>query len=244
MAMARAASATRPISSLGVGRDNRGSPIPIDVIDACTDWGISERPPLPGSAVRYVAWADAAGGTGRDSFTLAIAHSQTKDRVAVLDLLRERKPRFIASAVVAEFAAILRQYKITQVWGDAFAGGFHSDLWADHKIKFKPAERSTSENYLALLPLLTQPGRTRLLHDHALRHQLAGLERRTHAGDRESVSHAATQSAHDDLAVAAAGALVLAASRPTYNIRGDWIDNLERAYASRSLWGMPMILSP
>ena len=74
------------------------------------------------------------------------------------------------------------------------------------------AERNTTENYLALLPLLTQPGRVHLLHDQALRHQLAGLERRTHAGDRESVSHANTQSAHDDVAAAAAGALVLAAS--------------------------------
>jgi hypothetical protein len=211
---------------LNIWREDLSDFIPIDVIDAATDFGVSERAPLTNSAVKYIAWADAAGGTGRDSFALAIAHRQ-KDRTVVLDLVRERKPRFVASAVVAEFAAILRQYKITQVWGDAFAGGFHSDLWADHKIEFKPAERSTSENYLALLPLLTQPGRTRLLHDHTLRHQLAGLERRTHAGDRESVSHAATQSAHDDVAAAAAGALVLAASRPTYNISGDWIHNLE-----------------
>ena len=34
---------------------------------------------------------------------------------------------------------------------------------------------------------------------------------------RESVSHVNTQSAHDDVAAAAAGALVLAASRPSYN---------------------------
>jgi hypothetical protein len=224
---------------LNIWREDLSDFIPIDVIDACADWGVSERPPLPN--VKYIAWADAAGGTGKDSFALAIAHKQTKDRVVVLDLVRERKPRFVASAVVAEFAAILRQYRITEVWGDAFAGGFHADAWADNKIKFRPAERSTSENYLALLPLLTQPGRTHLLHDHTLRHQLAGLERRTHAGDRESVSHAATQSAHDDVAAAAAGAIVLAASRPTYNISGDWIDNLEKAYASRSLWGMPMI---
>ena len=199
---------------LNIWREDLSDFIPIDVIDACTDWGITERPPSTG--VKYVAWADAAGGTGRDSFAFAIAH-RAKDKTLVLDLVRERKPRFVASAVVAELAAILRQYKITEVWGDAFAGGFHADAWADHKIKFKPAERDTSENYLTLLPLMTQPGRTHLLHDHTLRHQLAGLERRVHAGDRESVSHANTQSAHDDVAAAAAGALVLAATRSHYN---------------------------
>ena len=71
---------------------------------------------------------------------------------------------------------------------------------------------------------MTQPGRTHLLHDHTLRHQLAGLERRVHAGDRESVSHANTQSAHDDVAAAAAGALVLAATRSSYQgFGGFWV---------------------
>jgi hypothetical protein len=229
---------------LNVWREDLSDFIPIDIIDACTDWGISERPPQPN--VKYIAWADAAGGTGRDSFALAIAHRIAKDRTVVLDLVRERKPRFVSSAVVAEFAAILRQFKISEVWGDSFAGGFHADAWASHKIKFKPAERNTSENYLALLPLLTQPGRTRLLHDHALRHQLAGLERRTHAGDRESVSHANTQSAHDDVAAAAAGALVLAALRPSYNFwlplgPDDSADDSART-GSRSLWDMPMVI--
>jgi hypothetical protein len=231
---------------LNIWREDLSDFIPADVLDACTDWGVSERPPLPNGAIKYIAWADAAGGTGKESFALAIAHKETKDRIVVLDLVRERKPRFIASAVVAEFAAILRQYKVTEVWGDAFAGGFHADAWADQRIKFKPAERSTSENYLALLPLLTQPGRVHLLHDHTLRQQLTGLERHTHAGDRESVSHAATQSAHDDVAAAAAGAIVLAASRPTYDVSGSWIcsDEELRASIPTLRLGIPMITFP
>ena len=218
--------------------------MPLDVIDACTDWGVSERPPQPDRPVYRVATPPAAP---EGHFRLGDrAQAEPSGRIVVLDLVRERKPRFVASDVVAEFAAILRQYRITEVWGDAFAGGFHADAWADQKIKFKPAERSTSENYLALLPLLTQPGRTHLLHDHALRHQLAGLERRTHAGDRESVSHATTQSAHDDVAAAAAGALVLAASRPTYDTSGDWIcsDEELRASIPTLRLGIPMITFP
>jgi len=95
---------------------------------------------------------------------------------------------------------------------------------------------------LSFLPLLLA-GRVRLLDNATLRNQLAGLERRVGAGDRETVSHAQTASAHDDVAAAAAGALVLAASRPGYDIAG-MVDGLERLYGgslSRSLWGMPMV---
>ena len=128
---------------LNIWREDLSDFIPIDVIDAATDWGVSERPPSPNSSVKYIAWADAAGGTGKDSFALAIAHKETKDRIAVLDLVRERKPRFVAAAVVAEFAEILRRYRITEIHGDAFGGGFHADAWASRGIKFKPAERTT-----------------------------------------------------------------------------------------------------
>jgi len=45
-----------------------------------------------------------------------------------------------------------------------------------------------------------------------LRTQLAALERRVGAGDRETISHPQHASAHDDVACAACGALVLAAT--------------------------------
>ena len=45
-----------------------------------------------------------------------------------------------------------------------------------------------------------------------LRSQLAALERRVGAGDRETISHPQHASAHDDVACAACGALVLAAT--------------------------------
>jgi hypothetical protein len=68
---------------LNIWREDLSDFIPIDVIDACSDWGISERLPLSSSAVKYIAWADAAGGTGKDSFALAMAHRESKDRVVV-----------------------------------------------------------------------------------------------------------------------------------------------------------------
>ena len=76
---------------------------------------------------------------------------------------------------------------------------------------------NTSENYLASLPLLLS-GRARLVDDPVLRQQLAWLERRAHATGRESVSHARAQSAHDDVAAAACGALVAAEKGSAYNL--------------------------
>jgi hypothetical protein len=211
---------------LNVFREDISDFIPLDVIEACTDYGTTERAPLSRSHATYTAFCDAAGGTGRDSFTLAIAHRgiNSKDRIVKLDLVREYKPRFVPAVVIAGLAAILRLYKITEVQGDGFAGGFHADEWANHGIKFKPCENTTSENYLAALPLLLS-GRVRLIDSATLRSQLAGLERRVHAGARESVSHAATQSAHDDVATSACGALVVAAARPTYSLWSGWLDN-------------------
>ncbi len=89
-----------------------------------------------------------------------------------------------------------------------FAGGFHSDEWRRNQITFTPCERTTSENYLFLLPMILS-GRARLLNSGVLRSQLAGLERSLTAG-HEKVTHAAVASAHDDVATAVAGALVAA----------------------------------
>jgi hypothetical protein len=225
---------------LNCWREDLSDFIPLDILDACTDFDVTERPPQSG--IRYTAFCDSAGGTGKDSFSMAIAHQDTK-HVVTLDLLRERKPRFVAAEVVKEFAADLKRYKINEIHSDGFSGGFHSDAWVSHGIKFVPSERTTSENYLALLPLLTEPKRVRLLNDHTLRSQLAGLERRVTAA-RESVTHAATQSAHDDVACAAAGAVVLAAARPAYDGEKvcEAIIKITEAMAGYySLGGMPMI---
>ena len=52
-----------------------------------------------------MAYCDAAGGLGSDSFTLGVAHRLSDgSRNVVLDLLRERKPRFVPQEVVREFA--------------------------------------------------------------------------------------------------------------------------------------------
>jgi hypothetical protein len=186
-------------------RDDISDLIPADVIEAATDWGVPERPPRPGND--YLAFCDASGGTGQDSFALAIAHVDDLSESIVLDLIRERKPRFVAAEVIREFSDILRSYNVASVTGDSFGGGFTSDEWARAGIQFTPSRTTTAENYLRALPLLTSK-RGRLLDHATLRTQLSGLERRVVAG-RETVDHA--RGAHDDVATAVCGAFVLGA---------------------------------
>ena len=95
-----------------------------------------------------------------------------------------------------------------------FGGGFTSDEWARAGIGFRPSQTTTAENYLRALPLLTSK-RGRLLDHETLRTQLSGLERRVVAG-RETVEH--QRGAHDDVAAAVCGALVLGAGTESRKI--------------------------
>jgi hypothetical protein len=198
---------------LNIPREDLSDFVPPDVVENVTNRGIYEFPPEPG--VKYTAFADCAGGTGTDSFALAIARRDGLTRGAILVAVRERKPRFVPAQVIAEFAQLLKAYNITEVQGDRYAIGFHADEWRQHSIKFVECERTTSENYLSLLPLLLA-SRVRLLDNSTLRNQLTSLERRVGAGDRETVTHPQIASAHDDVSCAAAGALVLAAGPDKY----------------------------
>jgi hypothetical protein len=192
---------------LATWREDLSDFVPVDVIDACTDWGVRERPPLP--KIGYRAFVDAAGGTGTDSFTMAIAHTDDGGAV-VLDVLRERKPRFVPAAVVAEYAELLRSYGITEVVGDRNAAAWCSDEFERRGVRYRPAVKPKSEIYLSALPQLLA-GRARLLDNSRLRQQLAGLQRRVHPGGRESVDHLPGPSHHDDLPNSTLGATWLCA---------------------------------
>jgi hypothetical protein len=109
-----------------IWREDLADFIPPDAIENATDFGTYERPPQP--EIKYLAFADSAGGTGGDSFALCIGHHDPARDTLVIDLVRERKPRFVPSAVIAEWATLLRSYGIAEVWSDDYAKGFHRDL--------------------------------------------------------------------------------------------------------------------
>lgn len=210
---------------LNVWREDLSDFVPLEVVESCTDFGVQERPPHSG--VVYTRFFDPASGIGTDSFTVSIGHYDKAKKTVVVDLVRERKPRFVPAAVVAEFAQLLKLYGINFVMGDSFAGGFHSDECASNGITFRSCPRTTSENYLHALPLLLS-GRVRLIDSSMLRVQLASLERHALAG-REVVRHPAVAYAHDDIAAAAAGAIAAvkqAAAVPEVPIVGPLLINL------------------
>ncbi len=166
---------------LSIFREDVADFVPMDALEAVTDFGVRERP--PSSGVAYQAFADAAGGTGRDSFSFSIGH-RDRDGTAVLDVLRERKPRFVPAAVVAEYAALAEAYRISQICGDRYSSAWHADEWARRGFRYVESEQTKSELYLACLPLILSE-RCRLLDSPALRSQFSQLERRVQQWARE-----------------------------------------------------------
>jgi len=170
-----------------------------EVIDRLVPPGVVERSPVHGT--RYRAFCDPSGGAS-DSMTLAISH-QDGTR-GILDAVRERKAPFSPESVVAEFAALLKRYGLQTVTGDRYAGEWPREAFRRHGIEYRPSENSKSLIYVDLLPKLNS-GEVQLLDLPMLVNQLAGLERRTARGGRDSIDHA--PNTHDDVANAVAGAL-------------------------------------
>lgn len=160
----------------------------------------------PAEALRYVAFVDPSGGSS-DSFTLAIAHREGER--AVLDVVRETRPPFSPEQVVADYAALLQQYRIYTVTGDRYAGEWPRERFAIHGISYVPSERTRSDLYRELLPLVNA-GQVELLDLPRLAAQFIGLERHVARSGKDTIDHA--PGGHDDMANAAAGALVAAAT--------------------------------
>jgi hypothetical protein len=168
---------------------------------------IQGRRELPAAdAVRYVGFVDPSGGSS-DSFTLAIAHREGTQ--VVLDAVRETRPPFSPEAVVSDFAALLKTYGIFRVSGDRYACECPRERFAMLGISYAPSERTRSNLYTELLPVINA-GRVELLDLPRLAAQLVGLERHVARTGRDTIDHA--PGGHDDLANAAAGALVAAAT--------------------------------
>ena len=143
---------------LSLWREDLSDFIPADAIEASTDWDVRERP-REGDVVRYVAITDAAGGAGSDRFTLAIAHRRS-DGVAVLDVLRERLPRFVPAAVISEFCELLEASAFTRCGATASQAVGRGRVRAQRRA-VRAFAKTKSEIYLAALPLLLA-GRVRL----------------------------------------------------------------------------------
>ena len=158
---------------------------------------------LPAASNFYRAFTDPSGGSD-DSFALAISH-KSKDRI-IIDAIREARPPFSPDAVVDDFAALLKSYRVSRVTGDRYAGEFPRELFRKHGIAYDLAKQTKSELFRDLLPLLNS-GRIVLPRNERLQGQIVGLERRTSAVGRDTISH--PERGHDDVATCVAGAAAL-----------------------------------
>ncbi len=172
-----------------------------EVVEACVVPGRYELAPLD-SISSYFGFTDPSGGSS-DSFTLCISHREN-DHV-VVDLLRETSPPLSPESVVADYAALLKRFRLSTVTSDRYAGQWVVEAFRRYGIQCEQAAKPKSDLYKDLLSVLNSGGVELLDHAKAIT-QICGLERRTARGGRDSIDHA--PNAHDDLANAIAGAVV------------------------------------
>jgi hypothetical protein len=155
----------------------------------------------PQKVVDYYGFVDMSGGSS-DEAVLAISHGENDGARAVLDLLVSQtgSPPFNPRVAVKKFAAVLREYRVFRVTGDAYAGEtFRLDFQEDG-IVYDVSDLKKSEVYDAIEPRLNA-GEVELLDIPKLQEQLLSLVVRG-AG---KIDHLPGD--HDDYANAAAGAI-------------------------------------
>jgi hypothetical protein len=184
--------------------------VPREIVQACVPTGLVERPYTRG--IRYTSFVDASGGTS-DSMTLAIGHLEGD--LIVTDVVREIRAPFDPESATDEYARLLKSYGIHRVTGDRYAGEWPRQAFQKRGIEYALSEMPKSALYVDLLPKLNS--RTiRLVDNPRLVGQLAGLERRTARGGRDSIDHAL--GAHDDVANVIAGLAAHLVSRHSVKV--------------------------
>jgi hypothetical protein len=137
-----------------------------------------------------------------DSFTLCVGHMNYGKQTVIIDLIREVTPPFSPEHVCADFARTLKNYNISGISGDRFAGIWPVKQFRKFNIRYEQSAEPKSDLYQSLLPLINSR-RVDLLDHPKLINQLIGLERRTARGGRDSIDH--MPGGHDDLCNAVAG---------------------------------------
>jgi hypothetical protein len=120
-----------------------------EAVEKCVQPDLFERPPERKHS--YVAFVDPSGGSS-DAMTMAIAHREGETQI--LDVVRERKPPFSPEAVVEEYTSLMKQYRVSKVYGDRYGGEWPREQFSKRGVFYEPAEKPKSELYRDLLPLI------------------------------------------------------------------------------------------
>lgn len=171
------------------------------------------------SKYTYRAFVDVAGGSGQDSYTMAIAHNE-RDQI-IVDAIRETKPPFNPEEITDQNCRLLNTYRIRNIQKDRYAGSWPDEQFRKRGISCRASEKSKSELYTDSLPQFNA-GRVTIPNSQRLVAQLCGLERRTGRGTgRDIVDHG--PNGHDDIANVVAGVLAgSSGKRPVRNLRAEY----------------------
>jgi hypothetical protein len=184
--------------------------VSLDTLRSCTGQ-FAERQPVAG--IKYTGGIDFSGGSGEDSLALAFCHVEgdADDGQIVVDLVREWRPPFSPSEVIAEVAQLCEQYRVKTLIGDGYAKGFTSDgLWK-HNIGYRKSDKTTSVAFAEMLPLLNSHEVELPRHQTTLT-QIGALERKPSSRGKEWIGH--PPAGHDDCAAAVAMAVAHCAFTP------------------------------
>jgi hypothetical protein len=189
-------------------RSDLGAFLDDELIDAAVERGRPlELPPQPG--VMYRCHIDTSGGTGRDAYTISIAHKEGER--CITDLVRGSVGKIDPYEVTRQYAALCQEYRVREVVGDAYAAEWVANAWRDTGVAYQKSELTKSEIYLECVPLFTR-GIVRLPDHPQLLRELRLLERQTHRSGRDTVDH--PRGAQDDYSNSVCGALHLVGAAP------------------------------
>ena len=160
---------------------------------------------------RYHCFADASGGR-HDAFTCVVGHLEGDMFVA--DVIRGRRPPFAPEAVVQEYSALAKAYRVRSITTDNYSAEWVAQAFRQAGMDHKLAPMPKSALYLEALPRFAQ-GQVRIPDHKALIRELRLLERRTSKSGRDHVDHPSSGS--DDLANSLVGAMNLAVCAAHYS---------------------------
>jgi len=189
------------------------------------DKAINYDRPMERAFVRahaYAAFADCAGGGGRDSYAVALGHREG-ERV-VVDVIRSRAPKFNPIEQTREYSELLKAYGVTKVIGDKFSGDFASNAFAAHGITYEKCPKAKSALYLEVEGAFNS-GRVELPNREVAIAQLKALVRKTRSGGMDSVDTDSGQS-EDEANVIAGLVDLLQGSGGGFYIGGEGLGDL------------------
>jgi hypothetical protein len=96
--------------------------------------------------------------------SLAVSNEPT------IRILPRIRPPFSPEAVIDEFSALLKTYRITSVHGDKYGGEFPRELYRKRGIKYRCCDKVKSDLYRDMLPLLNSGRITLPKSDRLVQH--------------------------------------------------------------------------